>query len=61
MIGAAPVLIITAIILDLTCWYKFILTGGKRAVKIAEIHDIYDAATIKDLLSSEGIVCHLQG
>lgn len=35
-------------------------TAG-RFVKISEIHDVYDAAMIKNHIESEGIPCHLQG
>ncbi len=54
-----PVMITVA--LDLTDRFKFMQQSNSRFVKIAEIHDIYDAATIKNHLESSGILCHFQG
>ncbi len=60
-IGATLLPVVIAIALDLEDRIEFTVKGGYRAIKVAEIHDVYDAATIREYLRSAGISCHLQG
>lgn len=60
-IGGASVPLIVAISLDILDRYNFFKSKIQKPVKIAEFHDVYDATMIKNHLSAEGILCHLQG
>ena len=61
-IGGASLYIAIAIVMDVLDRYRFHrkMQSGER-VKIAEFHDIYDAAMIRNHLEAEGIRPHLQG
>ena len=60
-IGGASTLLIVAISLDVFDLFNFINGNIEKPIKIAEFHDVYDAAMIKNHLNAEGILCHMQG
>ena len=60
-IGGTTIPIIVAISLDILDRYKFSNLEHANISKIAELHDVYDAAMIKNHLTHEGISCYMQG
>ena len=60
-IGGTTIPIIVAISLDILERYKFSNLHHTHISKIAELHDVYDAAMIKKHLTLEGISCYMQG
>jgi len=61
-IGGSSLYIAVAIGLDILDRYNIQRQlGTGRLVKIAELHDVYDATMIKKHLESKGIISHLQG
>lgn len=61
-IGGSSLYLAIVIALDIFDRYKAqrqSRTG--RLIKIAELHDVYDAAMIKKHLESKGVISHLQG
>lgn len=60
-IGGSSVLIVVAIVLDLISGFKFYQKKFRKPVKIAELHDIYDADMIQNHLRAAGIESHMKG
>ncbi|MFC1884900.1 hypothetical protein ACFL2O_09020 [Thermodesulfobacteriota bacterium] len=60
-IGGASIPLIVVVSFDIYDRLKFSMKDAGKNVKIAEIHDVYDAAMIKNHLENEGILSHLQG
>ena len=61
-VGGASLYIVVAISMDVIDRYRFHRkTQSGELVKIAEFHDIYDAAMIKKHIDSQGVRTHLQG
>ena len=61
-VGGASLYIVVAISMDVIDRYRFDRkTQSGELAKIAEFHDIYDAAMIKKHMDSEGTRSHLQG
>jgi hypothetical protein len=61
-IGGTQVFLIVAVGLDLIDRYRFHRQGGnERMVNVAELHDVYDAAMLRQHLRRDGIDCHMQG
>lgn len=60
-IGGASSLLLVAVIIDIFDIYAFHRQRKGAPVKVAEIHDVYDATMIKNHLIAEGIPCHLRG
>jgi len=60
--GGIDLLIGIAVVLDVVDRIRLVNeTSGVTLVKIAELHDVYDATMIKNHLAEEGIPCHFQG
>ena len=60
-IGGSSLPLVVAISLDLIGRFRFSQKTSHRPVKIAELHDIYDADMVRAHLESQGVDCHLQG
>jgi hypothetical protein len=60
-VGGTSTLLIVAISLDIFDRFNFLNSKIQQPVKIAEFHDVYDAAMIKNHLKARGILCHIQG
>lgn len=56
---ALSLLVATAVILD--AWDRIKKSPSGKMLKVAEIHDVYDATMIKNHLEAEGIRTQLQG
>ena len=61
-VGGASLYIAVAIGLDILDRYRFHReTQSGDLIKVAEFHDVYDAAMVKKHIASQGIRTHLQG
>jgi len=61
-LGGAGLIVAVAISLDLVSRYAAQRRSpSSKFRKIAEFHDVYDAAMIKAHMHAEGILCHFQG
>ncbi len=61
-IGGTSMYLAVAISLDIIDHFNVLLKSKSgKLVKIAELHDIYDASMIKNHMKSEDILCHFQG
>jgi preprotein translocase subunit SecY len=60
-LGGSSIPVIVAIVLDLTFGFKFYQNNLRQPIKIAELHDIYDANMIKNHFNAVGINSYLCG
>lgn len=61
-LGGTTLILMAAVGLDLVDRCNVLRKMNReRLVRIAELHDVYDAGMIKDHMSSAGINAHLQG
>ena len=60
-LGGSSIPVIVAISLDLIGSFKFYQNDLHRPIKIAELHDIYDANMIQNHMEAVGIKSYLRG